>query len=144
MGKSGQTLREALLALKPEIYGSIAEEKIELKGLLYVLDRLPDGIEQCKYINLITDEGYSQSSVFKPITARKRKQRLCYQIDEEQMNIEITRGYSEIYDILTHLTFLFLESHKIRWSILSMSEEGEGIEHNRDWQKIKKVAERLK
>ena len=34
------------------------------------------------------------------------------------MNIEITRGYSEIYDILTHLTFLFMESHKIRNRVL--------------------------
>jgi len=30
------------------------------------------------------------------------------------MNIEITRGRSEIYDILTHLTFLYIESHTIR------------------------------
>ena len=30
MGVSGETLREALLALRPEIYGSIAEEKVEL------------------------------------------------------------------------------------------------------------------
>jgi len=131
MGKSGKTLREALLALKPEIYGTIAEEKIELKGLLYVLDRLPDGIEQCKYINLITDEGYSDGNYFECITGRKRKERRCYRVDEDQMNIEITRGYSEIYDILTHLTFLFLEAHKIRRSILMMSDEE--YDDSRDW-----------
>ena len=34
------------------------------------------------------------------------------------MNIEITRGRSEIYDILTHLTFLFIESHKIGNNVL--------------------------
>ena len=45
MGVSGETLREALLSLRPEIYGSIAEEKVELNGLLYVLERLPIGIE---------------------------------------------------------------------------------------------------
>jgi hypothetical protein len=28
MGISGDTLREALLALRPEIYGNIAEEKV--------------------------------------------------------------------------------------------------------------------
>jgi hypothetical protein len=39
MGVSGETLREALLLLRPEIYGSIAEEKAELDGLLYVVDR---------------------------------------------------------------------------------------------------------
>ena len=31
MGISGTALREALLTLRPEIYGSIAEEKIELQ-----------------------------------------------------------------------------------------------------------------
>jgi hypothetical protein len=39
MGISGDTLREALLALRPEIYGNIAEEKVELNGLLYVIER---------------------------------------------------------------------------------------------------------
>jgi hypothetical protein len=32
MGVSGDTLREALLSLRPEIYGTIAEEKVELSG----------------------------------------------------------------------------------------------------------------
>ena len=32
MGVSGETLREALLILRPEIYGTIAEEKVELNG----------------------------------------------------------------------------------------------------------------
>ena len=52
MGVSGETLREALLILRPEIYGSVADEKLELHGLLYVIDRLPIGIEECRYINL--------------------------------------------------------------------------------------------
>ena len=43
MGVSGETLREALLSLRPEIYGTIAEEKVELNGLLYVIERLPVG-----------------------------------------------------------------------------------------------------
>ncbi|HEX9827796.1 MAG TPA: hypothetical protein VGA80_14450, partial [Flavobacteriaceae bacterium] len=111
MGVSGETLREALLLLRPEIYGSIGEEKAELEGLLYVIDRLPQGIEECTFINLTSDEGYSNSH-FKPIIPPKRR-RNCYRIDDEQINIEITRGRSEIYDILTHLTFLFVESHKI-------------------------------
>ena len=46
MGISGTALREALLTLRPEIYGSIAEEKIELQGMVYIMDRLPYGIEQ--------------------------------------------------------------------------------------------------
>ena len=105
MGVSGETLREALLELRPEIYGSIAEEKAELDGLLYVLERLPIGIEECSLINLTSDEGFADSH-FKVIIPSKRR-RNCYRIDKEQMNIEITRGRSEIYDILTHLTFLF-------------------------------------
>ena len=110
-GISGNSLRNALLVLRPEIYGSISEEKAELNGLIYVLERLPEGIEQCRYINLTSDEGYSKSHL-KPIVPSKRR-RNCYRIDEEQMNIEITRGRSDVYDILTHLTFLFIESNKI-------------------------------
>ena len=133
MGVSGETLREALLLLRPEIYGSIAEEKVELNGLLYVIDRLPNGIEECSYINLTSDEGYG-SSHFKPIIPEKRR-RNCYRIDEEQMNIEITRGRSEIYDILTHLTFLFVESHKISKRVI-INENGETT---RDWTKLKEA-----
>ncbi len=130
MGVSGETLRNALLQLRPEIYGTIAEDKAELEGLIYVLERLPEGIEQCKYINLTTDEGYG-SSHFKPIVPPKRR-RNCYRIDEDQMNIEITRGRSDIYDILTHLTFLFIESGKIGKRVL-IGDTGVTI---RDWQKL--------
>ncbi|OIQ23488.1 hypothetical protein [Lacinutrix sp. MedPE-SW] len=130
MGISGETLREALLVLRPEIYGSIADEKAELEGLLYVIDRLPIGIEQCRFINLTSDEGYADSH-FEPIIPPKRR-RNCYRIDEEQMNIEITRGRSEIYDILTHLTFLFVESHKIAKRII-IDEKGATT---RDWIKL--------
>jgi hypothetical protein len=133
MGVSGETLREALLVLRPEIYGSVAEEKVELNGLLYVIDRLPIGIEECRYINLTSDEGYGNSH-FKPIVPPKRR-RNCYRIDEEQMNIEITRGRSEIYDILTHLTFIFVESHKIMRRVL-IDDEGEVT---RDWEKLQKA-----
>ena len=58
MGVSGETLKNALLQLRPEIYGSIAEEKAELNGLIYVLERLPEGIEECRFINITSDEGY--------------------------------------------------------------------------------------
>ena len=133
MGVSGDTLRDSLLALRPEIYGSIAEEKVELNGLLYVIERLPVGIEECRFINLTSDEGYSQSH-FKVIIPPKRR-RNCYRIDEEQMNIEITRGRSDIYDILTHLTFIFIESHKIKDRVL----EDETGEVSRDWQKLEQT-----
>jgi hypothetical protein len=134
MGISGETLREALLSLRPEIYGSIAEEKVELNGLLYVIERLPIGIEQCRYISLTSDEGYANSH-FTAIVPPKRR-RNCYRIDDEQMNIEITRGRSDIYDILTHLTFIFIESHKIKDRVLI---DDEGLV-SRDWQKLEQFA----
>ena len=133
MGVSGESLRESLLTLRPEIYGSIMDDKIELQGLLYVMDRLPYGIEECRFINLTSDEGYKDSH-FEPIIPLKRR-RNCYRIDSEQINIEITRGRSEIYDILTHLTFLFIESHKIMKQVL-INENGEVI---RDWKKLEQA-----
>ncbi len=133
MGISGEALRNSLLLLRPEIYGSIAEEKVELSGLLYVIDRLPIGIEECRYINLTADEGYSNSH-FKPIVPPKRR-RNCFRIDKDQMNIEVTRGRSEIYDILTHLTFLFVESHKIADKVLINGRN----ETLREWKKLEDV-----
>lgn len=138
MGVSGDTLREALLSLRPEIYGSIAEEKVELNGLLYVIERLPVGIEECRFINLTSDEGYSKSH-FQAIIPPKRR-RNCYRIDEEQMNVEITRGRSDIYDILTHLTFIFIESHKIKNRVL-IDENGE---ITRDWLKLEQAIQQNK
>lgn len=134
MGVSGDTLREALLLLRPEIYGTIAEDKVELNGLLYVIERLPVGIEECRFINLTSEEGYSKSH-FQAIVPPKRK-RNCYRIDEEQMNVEITRGRSDIYDILTHLTFIFIESHKIKDRVLL---DENNYEVTRDWEKLEEV-----
>ena len=121
MGVSGTALRENLLSLQPEIYGTLGGDKMELNGLIYVLDRLPEGIEECQIINLTADEGYRYSHL-KPIVPPKRR-RNCYRIDKEQMNVEITLGRSDIYDILTHLTFLFIESHKIANQVL-INKEG--------------------
>jgi hypothetical protein len=135
MGISGITLREGLLELQPEIYGTIAEEKLELNGLTYVLDRLPFGIEECSVINLTGDEGYKLSNI-KPIIPPKRR-RNCYRIDEDQMNIEITRGRSDIYDVLTHLTFLFIESHKIANRVVV----GENESLTREWKKLEKTVQ---
>jgi len=133
MGISGETLRKSLLLLRPEIYGSIAEERVELNGLVYVIERLPEGIEECQFINLTADEGYKNSH-FKTIIPPKRR-RNCYRIDKDQMNIEITRGRSEIYDILTHLTFLFIESHKINERV---SING-GKDFTREWKNLEAV-----
>lgn len=133
MGVSGKALREALLTLRPEIYGSIREKKAELQGLMYVMDRLPEGIDACRFINLTSDEGYKNSH-FKVIIPPKRR-RNCYRIDEEQMNIEITRGKSDIYDILTHLTFLYIESYKIIEKVV-IDEQGT---LTRDWEKLEDI-----
>lgn len=135
-GVSGEALKNALLQLRPEIYGSVGEEKAELNGLIYVLERLPEGIEQCSFINLTSDEGYGISHI-NPIIPPKRR-RNCYRIDEEQMNIEITRGRSDIYDILTHLTFLFIESEKICNRVL-ITDTNRTI---RDWAKLESAVQK--
>ncbi|MEM7487054.1 MAG: hypothetical protein AAF348_17740 [Bacteroidota bacterium] len=129
-GVSGNALRNALLLLRPEIYGSVAEDKAELNGLIYVLERLPEGIEECRFINLTSDEGFSKSHLTAIVPPKRRRN--CYRIDDEQMNIEITRGRSDIYDILTHLTFLFIESGKICKRVLVE----EGNDTIRDWTKL--------
>lgn len=111
-GVSGSALSEALLTLEPEIYGSMADsEKVELSGLIYVMARLPKGIERCRFVRLIAAEGYNTSGFEKIVPAKRRRN--CYRIDEETMLVEVTRGRSEIYDILTHLTFLYIEADKI-------------------------------
>lgn len=113
LGISGSELIENLKILQPEIYGSVNDpERVELEGLLYVFQRLPKGIEECRYIRLISREGFENSDFDKIVPPKRRRN--CYRIDEEQMYIEMTRGRSDIYDILTHLTFLYIEAEKIR------------------------------
>ncbi len=134
-GRSGMAIVEALRTLQPEIYGSINDpEKVELEGLVYVITRLPKGIEECRLIKLTSDEGYRESGF--PILVPSKRRRNCYRIDPEQMFIEVTRGRSEIYDILTHLSFLFLESEKIRRK--AIDEDGN---ETWVWKKIKEIIE---
>lgn len=135
VGRSGEFMKEALLLLNPQIYGSLADpEKVELNGLLYVFQRLPQGIEQCRYIKLISREGLEQSD-FKAIIPSKRR-RNCFRIDEEQMYIEMTRGRSDVYDILTHLTFMYNEAEKIGRNSLNSRKE-----NNRAWMMIERIME---
>ncbi|MDO3694036.1 hypothetical protein QVZ41_04115 [Wenyingzhuangia sp. chi5] len=134
MGVSGQSLRKALLELQPEIYGSISDsKKFELQGLLYVLDRLPEGIESCRFINLTATEGLDEGHFAKIVPPKRRRN--CYRIDGEQMNIEITRGRSDIYDVLTHLTFMYLESHKL----LNRMFVGYKNEISHEWEKLQEL-----
>ncbi|WP_019508969.1 hypothetical protein [Pleurocapsa sp. PCC 7319] len=131
-GVSGSALSEALLTLQPEIYGSMADsEKVELNGLAYVTARLPKGIERCRFVKLIAAEGYNNSGFEKIVPAKRRRH--CYRIDEETMLIEVTRGRSEIYDILTHLTFIYIEADKIRAHAL---DEGHPTQ---EWLKLEKI-----
>ena len=135
-GVSGDSIRSLLKIINPEIYGTMnVPNKVELDGLLYVLDRLPEGIEECAFIHLTSDEGFDKGS-FEPIVPKKRR-RNCYRIDEHQMNIEVLLGRSEIYDILTHLTFLYIEADKIRNIAFLIDEDGEP---KRSWKIMEQVA----
>lgn len=135
-GVSGETIRHLLRTISPEIYGSMGiENKVELDGLLYVLDRLPEGIEETAFVHLTSDEGFEKGN-FEVIVPKKRR-RNCYRIDEHQMNIEVLLGRSEIYDILTHLTFLYIEADKIR-ELAYLKDQN--YQSTRAWQIIEEVA----
>ena len=111
-GTSGQTLFEALKMLSPEIYGNMNHPSIiELKGLEYVIERLPRGIEECTQIILTAQEDLENTSFEKIIPPKRR--RTSYRVSEREIAFVITRGLSEIYDILTHLTFLEIEARKL-------------------------------
>ncbi len=133
LGVSGEAMIEALKNLSPEIYGDINDpEKVELDGLLYIFQRLPQGIEECRYVRLITKEGF-ENSEFDPIVPAKRR-RNCYRIDKEQMFVEMTNGRGDIYDILTHLTFMYIEAEKIRRNSLDQKNR-----KRRDWLNLEKI-----
>jgi hypothetical protein len=136
LGVSGEAMIEAIMVLCPEIYGSIADpERVELEGLLYIFQRLPRGIEECQFIRLISREGYEDAH-FEPIIPPKRR-RNCYRIDEAEMYIEMTRGRSDIYDVLTHLTFMYIEAEKIRRN----SEDHRGRK-KREWKMLEEIVRR--
>ena len=137
LGVSGEAMIDALLVLEPEIYGSISDaEKVELDGLLYIFQRLPQGIEECRYIRLISREGYEDSS-FKALVPAKRR-RDCYRIDEEQMYIEMTRGRSDVYDVLTHLTFMYIEAEKIQRHALDHKGR-----KKKEWLMLEEIVEKI-
>ncbi|MFD2569492.1 DUF6909 family protein [Spirosoma soli] len=132
-GVSGEEIRRALLTLQPEIYGLVGDpQRVELDGLVYVMDRLPKGIEACRIITLASREGFEHSHF--PVLVPAKRRRNCYRIDQEQMVIEITNGRSEIYDILTHLTFMFMEADKIRRN--AFQERGS---KTREWEKLEMI-----
>jgi len=131
-GPSGQTLENALRALSPEIYGVMNDPRtIDLNGLEYVLDRLPRGIERCSRIVLTAREDLEATS-FERIVPPKRR-RVSYRVGENEMCFVITRGLSEIYDILTHLTFLHIEARKI--ALQMRDSEGNAAQ---EWKELEK------
>ncbi len=120
-GRSGEKLSESLQQFDPEIYGSMSDHRIvELRGLEYVMDRMPRGIEKCNRIILTADEDFHETS-FERITPLKRR-RHSYIVSEKEICFVITRGLTEIYDIMTHITFLNIESQKIHRQICHKEE----------------------
>lgn len=134
-GKTGRKLEDALRQFSPEIYGSMGDSRIvELKGLEYVIDRLPIGIERCNKIVLTAQEELSNTS-FKPIYPLKRR-RVSYVVSEKEICFVVIRGNSEIYDILTHLTFLNIEAQKIYAQLYIRRGES-----SQEWKDLKKLVE---
>lgn len=120
-GTVGEKLADALKQLSPEIYGSMTDDRIvELKGLEYVIDRMPRGIENCSRIILTAQEDFQNTSFEKVIPLKRR--RVSFAVSEKEICFVITTGKSEIYDILTHITFLNIEAQKIYQQICNRIE----------------------
>jgi hypothetical protein len=135
-GQSGKTLEDALRMISPEIYGTMNDSRIiELKGLEYVTDRLPRGIEHCTRIILTAEDDLRDTS-FEKIEPLKRR-RTSYLLHEKEICFVVTRGLSEIYDILTHLTFLNIEAGKIFSQM--KSESGNLI---RQWRELEETVKK--
>jgi hypothetical protein len=129
----GQALADSLRTLSPEIYGSMNDPRVvELQGLEYVIDRLPRGIERCTRIILTEEDGFEGTN-FEKIEPPKRR-RTSYMVSETEMCFVITRGLSEIYDILTHLTFLTIEAQKIQERM-----RDESGHTTVEWQELEKI-----
>lgn len=134
-GKVGEKMSEALKQLSPEIYGSMVDSRIvELKGLEYVVDRMPKGIERCTRIILTAQEDFQNTS-FEKIVPRKRR-RVSYAVSKSEICFVITTGMSEIYDILTHITFLNIEAQKIYQQVCNRVD---GISN--EWSELQKIVE---
>jgi len=84
------------------------------------MDRMPRGIEKCNRIIFTADEDFHDTS-FEKITPLKRR-RHSYIVSDKEICFVITRGLTEIYDILTHITFLNIESQKIHRQICHKEE----------------------
>jgi hypothetical protein len=134
-GRSGQVLQDALRTLSPEIYGTMNHPQcIELQGLEYVMDRLPRGIEECSRVVMTSEEDLGETP-FMMLQPPKRR-RTSYRINEREMCFVVTCGFSEIYDILTHLTFLYIEARNIH----SKMRDQEG-NLTTEWNELERIIE---
>jgi hypothetical protein len=132
-GRIGEKLAEALKQLSPEIYGSMSDSRVvELQGLEYVFDRMPKGIEKCTRITLTAQEDFKDTS-FAKIEPLKRR-RVSYAVSEKEYCFVITTGKSEIYDILTHITFLNIEAWKIYRQVCNRAE---GV--SSEWTELERI-----
>jgi hypothetical protein len=132
-GKIGEKLAEALKQLSPEIYGSMTDSRVvELQGLEYVFDRMPKGIEKCTRITLTAQEDFQHTTFAKIIPLKRR--RVSYAVSEKEYCFVITTGKSEIYDILTHITFLNIEAWKIYRQVCSRAE---GV--SSEWSELERI-----
>ncbi len=132
-GRIGEKLAEALKQLSPEIYGSMSDTRVvELHGLEYVFDRMPKGIEKCTRITLTAQEDFQDTSFAKIVPLKRR--RVSYAVSEKEYCFVITTGKSEIYDILTHITFLNIEAWKIYRQVCN---RGEGV--SPEWTELERI-----
>lgn len=132
-GRIGEKLAEALKQLSPEIYGSMTDTRVvELQGLEYVFDRMPKGIEKCTRITLTAQEDFQDTSFAKIIPLKRR--RVSYAVSEKEYCFVITTGKSEIYDILTHITFLNIEAWKIYRQVCNRAE---GV--SSEWTELERI-----
>ena len=131
-GTTGSRLADALIQLSPEIYGTMTDPRMtELKGLEYVIDRMPKGIENCTRIVFTGQEDFEDTSFEKIIPLRRR--RVSYAVSANELCFVLTTGTSEIYDILSHLTFLHIEAEKIYRRIVIRGEK------SIEWQEFAKI-----
>lgn len=132
-GRFGKTLEGCLKDLSPEIYETINDNRVvDLKGLEYVIDRLPRGIEQARKV-ILTDEDAFEDTPFERIQPLKRR-RVSYRISDRELCLIVSRGISEIYDIITHITFLGIEAKKIYYK---MHDDHGNI--RLEWENLEKV-----
>ncbi|MCP4687060.1 MAG: hypothetical protein GY859_03360 [Desulfobacterales bacterium] len=135
-GKLGKMLEHCLRHLGPEIYGSMNDPRIvELKGLEYVIDRLPRGIEECERF-ILTEENPFENTSFEQIIPLRRR-RTCYRVSENEMCFVISRGLSEIYDIMAHMTFLNVEARKIHARV-----KNDSGHTSIEWRELEKAVEK--